>query len=152
MQRHALETLLGAVVLGIALYFLFFLQQTTQISDSKSYTIYAKFNRVDGLHIGHDIKLGGIKIGTVSNQEIEPDTFMAKISMRIHNYVKLPIDSSARVIADGLLGDAFIDIQPGGADDNIPDKGYINYTQDAVNLVDLLGRFVFSVTESGGKK
>ena len=125
------------------------MQKATQLSDGQTYTVYAKFNRVDGLGIGSKIKLGGIQIGSVSDQEIDPITFMAKISMRIQSNIQLPLDSSARVIADGLLGDAFIDIQPGGANSYISQNGYINYTQDAVNLVDLLGRFVFSVTETG---
>ena len=149
MQKNTLETLLGAIILAVSLYFIFFLQQATQLSSGDTYTVYAKFNRVDGLGIGSKIKLGGIQIGSVADQEIDPLTFMAKISMRIQSNIQLPMDSSARVIADGLLGDAFIDIQPGGADGNIPQEGYINYTQDAVNLVDLLGRFVFSVTENG---
>lgn len=147
MQRHAIETLLGAVVLGVAVYFLFFIKETTQISSGKYYTIYAKFNRVDGLHIGHEVKLGGIKIGVITDQKIDPLTFMATVTMQVQEKIKLPQDSSARVISDGLLGDAFIDIQPGGADLNIPPEGYINFTQDAVNLIDLIGRFVFSVTD-----
>ena len=151
MQKNAIETLLGAVVLLVAGIFISFLYNSTDFHNDDGYTIYAKFNRVDGLKLGNEIKLGGITIGSIVSQKIDPITYMAVVEMNVDSKIKLPKDSSARVISDGLLGGTFVDIQPGGSEDYIDKDGYISYTQDSVNLIDLLGRFIFSLSESKEK-
>jgi phospholipid/cholesterol/gamma-HCH transport system substrate-binding protein len=98
--------------------------------------------------------MSGVKIGTVHSQELDPDTYFAVVTLNISDKVKLPRDTSARIIADGLLGSNFIALEPGGDEEMISDDGdgEITFTQGSINVVDLLGRFIFSAAEAGGGK
>ena len=95
------------------------------------------------------MRLGGIKIGSVAGLSLDTQTFQAVVTLGIAQDIELPTDSSARILSEGLLGGTYIDIQPGGDMETLAEGGRIEYTQDPVNLVDLLGRFVFSVSEAG---
>lgn len=149
MKKNVLETLLGAIVLCVAAYFVFFAYTTVDLKPIEGgYKIHAKFNRVDGLNIGNDVRLGGIKIGTVRNIFIEPVTYLAVVEFNVMPDIKLPRDTSARVLAEGLLGATFLDLQPGAEEETLSAGGVIEYTQDSVNVVDLLGRFIFSIADA----
>jgi len=79
MGRNLIETLMGAVVLVVAGLFLIFAYSTTNVRPVRGYTVTAKFERVDGLNTGSDVRLSGIKVGTVVDQKLEPNTFLAEI-------------------------------------------------------------------------
>ena len=150
MRRSVIETIMGAVVLVVAALFLFFAYTTSNVRATGGYQLVARFNRVDGLANGSDVRLSGIKIGSVISQQLDPKTYRAVVHIAIDNSVKLPNDTTARIQSDGLLGNTYMVLEPGGSDEMLPPGGQIEYTQDAVNLVDLLGRFIFSGGGSGG--
>jgi phospholipid/cholesterol/gamma-HCH transport system substrate-binding protein len=102
----------------------------------------AKFQRVDGLNVGTDVRLSGIKIGTVSALMLDPKTYQATVHLSIKSDVKLPDDSSIMVTSTGLLGNSYLSISPGGSDGMIPPGGTIRNTQGSVDLMSLIGRFV----------
>ena len=147
--RNLIETFMGGVVLILAAGFVFFAFKLSNISNMEGgYTVSAKFDRADGLASGSDVRVSGIKIGSVTNQAIDPETFLAVISMTIKGDIKLPKDSSAEIVSDGLLGGKYIAIVPGGEQENLKDQDLIQYTQSSVSIEQLIGKFMFS----GGDK
>ena len=148
MGRNLIETIMGAAVLAVAVVFVLLAYSSTSVSAIDGYKLDARFNRVDGLTVGSDVRLGGIKVGSVTALSLDTATFQAVAQLGIGTGIELPTDSSARILSEGLLGGSYIDIQPGGDIELMPDGGRFEFTQDPVNVVDLLGRFVFSVAES----
>ena len=149
MGRNLVETLIGAVVLVVASVFLWFAYSMGGLKTVDGYTLVGKFDRIDGLAEGSDVRLSGIKIGTVTKEEIDPQTYLAVVTMSIKPEIKLPTDSSAQVASDGLLGDKYLTLQPGGAEEMLKPGGEIEHTQGSVDIVSLVGRLIFSQT---GKK
>ncbi|MCY4480204.1 MAG: outer membrane lipid asymmetry maintenance protein MlaD [Rhodospirillales bacterium] len=143
MSRSLVETLLGAVVLAVAIGFVVFAYNRSGVATVSGYEVSAAFNRVDGITNGSDVRIGGIKVGTVIDRELEPETFRAVLSMSIDETVELPTDSTAAVVSDGLLGGKFIDLQPGAEESLIKDGGRISYTQSSLLLEELIGKFAF---------
>jgi phospholipid/cholesterol/gamma-HCH transport system substrate-binding protein len=139
-------------VLIVAVVFLVFAYTSTSSGTVSGYAVTAKFGSVSGIGPGSDVKLSGIKVGSVIGTELDPKDYAAVVSLSIANAVKLPTDSSARVLSDGLLGGSYLDLQPGADDTMIEAGGQILTTQDPINIVDLLGRFVFGGLDkqSGG--
>ena len=149
MRRSVIETIMGAIVLVVAGLFLFFAYTSSNVRATDGYELVARFNRVDGLANGSDVRMSGIKVGSVVGQTLDPRTYRAIVRLSVDSAIKLPVDTSARIQSDGLLGNAYMVLEPGGAEEMLPPDGEIEYTQDAVNLVDLLGRFIFSQPGSG---
>jgi phospholipid/cholesterol/gamma-HCH transport system substrate-binding protein len=149
MQRSVIETVIGAVVLAIAGLFLYF-TYSTGYQKVEGYDVIAKFNRVDGISLGSDVRLSGIKVGRVVGTRLDPTSFLAILTLRVDHSIKLPVDTIAKITSDSLLGGNYVAIEPGGEDKTIPPGGQIQSTQDPVNIGDLIGRFIFGGT-SGGK-
>jgi phospholipid/cholesterol/gamma-HCH transport system substrate-binding protein len=143
-RRNVIETVMGAVVLLAAGIFLALSLSTSTVGRLGGYELTAKFNRVDGLVVGADVRVSGIKIGTVTQQSLEPDSFLAVVKMNIKDNVKLPIDSSAEVVSDGLLGSKYMALVPGGDDKWLAPGAEIKYTQSTVSLEALIGQLIFS--------
>src|SRR5690349_6043290 len=141
MQNNAFETLVGAVVVVVAAAFLFFAYNSTNAGGLSGYEIKAKLGRVDGLAIGTDVRLSGIKIGTVSALGLDSKSYQANVTMRIRDDVQLPDDSSLMVTSSGLLGNPYVSITPGGSEDMLRPGGEITNTQGSVDVMSLVGRF-----------
>lgn len=140
---------MGAVVLLVAASFVFISYKSGNISsNSSTYTIKAKFREIGSLSIGSDVRVGGIKVGTISKQYLDPTNYKAVIEMGIDDSIKIPTDSTASVIGDGLLGGKYIAIAPGGDEENIDKDGEIKYTQDSVSLEELIGKLAFGGLDS----
>lgn len=152
MRRSPVETLIGALVIAVAVLFFVFAYNTAQVETVEGYTVSASFDRIDGIHPGSDVRMSGIKIGTVVDSRIDLQNYLAVVAMSIESKIKLPEDSSLAITADGLLGDRYIAVTPGGAEEMIPDGGRIEITQGAIDLTSLLGQLIFSQTgnEGGG--
>ena len=148
MNKNIIETVMGAVVLVVALGFVGFVFQTTSVERIDGYQVTAQFDDASGLIAGTDVRLAGVKVGTVASQRLDAELFTAVITLNVDNSIKLPADTSARIISDGLLGGNYVALEPGGDEEIIPPGGEILYTQGAINVVDLLGRFIFSAADS----
>ena len=151
MNRNAVETIVGAVVLVVAAVFLFFAYTTTQVNATGGNQYTAQFDRVDGLRDGSDVKISGIKVGTVESQSLDPKTFLATITLNIDPRIKLPDDSVAVIASPGLLGDNFVSIEPGNDDKVIPPGGRIAHTQAAMNLQSLIGQAIYAQSQNKGQ-
>jgi phospholipid/cholesterol/gamma-HCH transport system substrate-binding protein len=134
----------------VAAGFVIFAFNTTSVSTSDGYRLTAAFDNATGINIGSDVRLAGLKVGTVTSQAIDPQSFQARLELSIDERIQLPEDSSARIVPEGLLGSNYVELEPGGSTINLADGASIQFTQGAVNLADLLGRFVFSEGDGGG--
>jgi phospholipid/cholesterol/gamma-HCH transport system substrate-binding protein len=149
MGRNAVETVLGAVVLGVAGMFLFFAYSTAQVKAVSGYDVSANFFKIGGLTAGSDVRISGIKIGTVKSSVLDPDTFDAVITMTIRPDVKLPADTVASIGSEGIVGGKFVRIEPGSADEFIVAGGVLSETRDFRSLEDQVGEIIFLA--SGGE-
>ena len=147
MKRNLFETILGAVVLVVAGVFLYLAYTVTDIKARNGYTVYATFNKIGGLAIGNDVRISGVKVGSVDKIALDKTSYQARIAFSLENDVKLPTDTVAQVVTEGLMGGYYVSFIPGVEDDYIESQGEIQLTQPPVDLMDLLGRFVFSSSE-----
>ncbi len=150
MKGNLIEAVLGAVVLLVAAVFLYFAYNTSRVREVRGYTINAQFQRIDGIRDGGDVRISGIKVGSVLSESLDPKTFLASVQMSIDPAIKLPDDTVAEIVSAGLLGDKYLSLVPGGSDKTIPPGGTIKYTQSSVNLENLIGQMIFS--PPGGQK
>ena len=148
MHRNIIETVMGGVVVLVAIGFVVIAFQGSAVTTGDGYQVVAEFDNASGLAPGSEGRMSGVKIGTVRSQSLDPQTFFAVVTMDIAQSVQLPRDTSARILADGLLGASFVSLEPGGEEESIPPGGQITFTQGSINVVDLLGRFIFSAAES----
>jgi phospholipid/cholesterol/gamma-HCH transport system substrate-binding protein len=151
MHRNIIETVMGGVVLLVAIGFVYLAFQSSSVGDGSGYLVTAEFDNASGLATGSEVRMSGVKVGSVVNQRLDPDTYFAVVTISITDSIQLPRDTSARILADGLLGSSFIALEPGGDEETIAPGGKINFTQGSINVVDLLGRFIFSAAESAGQ-
>ena len=149
MQKRSLaELLTGAIVLAVAVVFLAYAVTGSGRSlTGTGIALTARFDRIDGLAAGADVRLAGVKVGQVVAQRIDPATFLAVLTLRVDQALRLPSDTSAEIQSEGLLGGKYVALVPGGSERILRDGQEITITQSAVSLESLLGRFIFSVTE-----
>lgn len=145
MKRNVIETVLGAVVLTTALVFLVFSYSTANVGSVSGYDLTANFSTTGGLSIGDDVVISGVKVGQVSRIDLDPQTYLARVTMDIAPSIKLPDDTAALISSESLLGGKYLALEPGASDDIIPPGGRIQYTQAPQNLEQLLGQFIFSM-------
>lgn len=151
MNRNVVETLIGAIVLVIAGGFLFFAYKSGNVQKAEGYEVSAKFDRVDGLALGSDVRVSGIKVGAVTGQVIDPETFQAVVKLTIRDDIKLPKDSSAEIIGDGLLGSKYVAIIPGGDPEAMARGDEIRYTQSSISIEALIGKFIYGAADDKDK-
>jgi len=153
MRRNVIETVLGAVVLLVAGVFLAFAYNSADLRPVAGYKVSARFNAVDGLAVGSDVRVGGVKIGSVVDQSIDMESYQAVVVMSIRPDIGLPEDSVATVSSEGLLGGKYIRIEPGASEKHMADGSTLAETRGIVSLEEMLGKVIFLVTdelENGG--
>ncbi len=143
MAEHRAEVLTGAAVLAVALGFVFYATQGIEMSGpSGSYPLRASFRSVEGITVGSDVRLAGVKVGTITDLQLNPQTFFADATISVQDPIQLPTDSAILISSEGLLGGNYVEIVPGGAPDNLAPGDEIEDTQGAVSLISLLMAFV----------
>jgi phospholipid/cholesterol/gamma-HCH transport system substrate-binding protein len=153
MGRHGVaETLTGALVLVIALAFLAYAVAHSGRSAGTGYMLQARFDHIDGLTVGSDVRIAGVKVGTVTDERIDPKSFAAIVSLTVRDDIQLPKDTAALIVSESLLGGKYISLSPGGDDADLKPGQTITVTQSSVSLEDLLGKFIFSVTSLNNAK
>jgi phospholipid/cholesterol/gamma-HCH transport system substrate-binding protein len=150
MSGNIIETVMGGVVLVVAALFLFFAYTTSQVRAVQGYQVTAQFERVGALRDGSDVRIAGVKVGSVVSESLDPKTFLATVRMNINPAYKLPEDTVAEIVSNGLLGDQYMSLVPGGEEQTIPPGGRIKYTQSPASLENLIGQMIFS--QPGGQK
>ncbi|MCV6599008.1 MAG: MlaD family protein [Alphaproteobacteria bacterium] len=152
MKRNIIETIFGGVVLAIAVTFLMFVYSSSNIKTVDGFNLIAKFSNVNGIAVGSDVTIGGFKVGSVSNIDIEDD-FFVKTTLTIKDSLKdrIPYDSIATVSSPGLMGNKLIAIEAGFEEEFLHDGDEITNTQSGASLEQLLGQVIFSLKDKGDK-
>ena len=148
-KGNVVELLAGAVVLAVAGLFLFYAYTTAGEARVSGYRLQAQFDRVDGLTVGSDVRISGIKVGVVLEESLDVDDYLANVVFSVAEDVRLPVDSSVKVATSGLFGGAYLAIQPGGAEEMLREDDSFSYTQGSVDLIGLIGQAVFSTAGDG---
>ena len=149
MKTNLVETVVGAVVIVIAIAFFTFAYTTSGVGKgSGGYELTAEFSNADGINIGSDVRMSGIKIGTVTDQTLDTTTFQAVLTLAIDRTVTLPDDSSAKITSEGLMGSKYVALEPGGSEARLADGDRLAYTQGALDIWSLVSQFMF---DSGSK-
>ena len=152
MKRSVIETILGAVVIVVAAFFLYFSYEMGGVASSNGYTVHADFSGIGGLNVGDDVQISGVKVGSITNVTLMPENYLARVTMNLNSDIKLPTDTAALISSESLLGGRFMALEPGAEEEMIENGGRIFYTQAPQNLEQLLGQFIFSMqTEDDDK-
>jgi phospholipid/cholesterol/gamma-HCH transport system substrate-binding protein len=143
MAYERAEIATGAAVLAVAIGFVIYAAQGAGLGrQPESYPLTASFRSVEGISVGSDVRLAGVKVGTITDMRLNPETFFADAQIMVRNDVLLPTDSTILISSEGLLGGNFVELLPGGALENLEPGDEIEDTQGAVSLITLLMKFV----------
>ncbi|MBQ7673665.1 MAG: outer membrane lipid asymmetry maintenance protein MlaD [Alphaproteobacteria bacterium] len=143
-KGRTFETVVGLFVLVVAVFFFSYVYQKSGWVKSDGITLTARFDRADGLTEGTDVKISGVRVGKVLTTSVDPENFMAVVTFYVSANIKLPKDSSASVLSDGLFGGRYLAIIPGGEDENLQEGDSIENTTGPINIESLISNFVFS--------
>ncbi len=141
-----MEVVTGTVVLLVAAGFLGFAVAHSGRDIGAGYPLTAQFDHIDGLAVGADVRIAGVKVGTVNSERIDPRTYLAVVGLSVRDDVQLPKDTSAEITSESLLGGKYLSLTPGGDSTMLKPGQAITITQSSVSLEQLLGKFIFSVT------
>lgn len=143
MREDAVEIVVGGVVLAAAIGFGIHLVQNAGLAArAATYPLEASFRSLEGVDVGTDLRLAGVKIGEVSEVTLNPETFRADTVIAVQRGVGIPDDSAIVVSSEGLLGGSFVEIHPGGSPEVFAPGARITDTQGSVSLISLLMKFV----------
>ncbi len=144
MAGSAAETLIGAAVLAAAGGFLVYAANTADVSvgGNGGYELVAKFRKAEGVQAGGDIRIAGVKVGTVRSLTLDPKSYEAVVTMTFREGIEIPEDSSAKITSASLLGDNFIAIEPGASDYMLKAGDMFEFTQSSINLLDMAGKLI----------
>ncbi|NSY36722.1 outer membrane lipid asymmetry maintenance protein MlaD [Leisingera sp. ANG59] len=143
MSHNPTEVFAGGIVLAAAVGFAVYAGQAAGLSRGGStYDLTASFRSLEGVSVGTDVRLAGVKIGTVTGVELNPETFRADTVFSVKEGIEVPDDSAVVISSEGLLGGNFVEIMPGGSPFAFEPGDEIEDTQGAVSLISLLVKFV----------
>lgn len=143
MTESKTEILVGGLVLAVAVGFLVFAGQTTGMTrGAEEYRLNASFRSIDGVSIGTDVRMAGVKIGRVTDISLDPETYRARTVFTVEQGIEVPDDSAVSISSEGLLGGNYVEIQPGGSPFYLAAGDEIEFTQSSIGLISLLTKFV----------
>lgn len=142
------ETIVGATVIVFCIGFFYFMNSSYSIHKQSYLTLNAKFNNADGINLGTDIKISGVKIGKVSSIKLDPETFNAIIKLDINSKLEIPADSTAIIRTNGLIGSRYIEIGVGGSEELMKNKSFFTSTQSSILIEDILGKFLLNFNKA----
>jgi len=155
MSTEKTDWWVGLFVLlgGIALAFLALrAANLSSFSFSPTYALSAKFDNIGGLKVRAPVKSAGVVVGRVSSISLDTKTYQAVVRIDMEKSFLFPLDSSAKILTSGLLGEQYIGLEAGGDETNLPDNGMIQYTQSAIVLESLISQFLFNTAEKQGSQ
>ena len=147
MKQGIFETIIGIFVLVTAFAFLYYSYNASGISNaSKYYLLRAEFDNIDGISTGADVKISGIKVGSIQNIQLEQDTYYAVLHLAIDNSIAIPKDTRASIVTSGLIGNRYIKLDVGIEDKMLEAGERIVYTKSAMNIESLVNKLLYSFT------
>lgn len=148
MNKKPVETIMGLVVLAVAALFMMFAYRVSDLQVVNGYEIKSRFLKVGGLNTGADVRINGIKVGTVVSQRVNPLDYMVDVTLSIMPQISLPVDSRITIVGDGLMGDKYVKIEPGKSETKLAPGAIAVNTKDAKSLEDMVGEIIFMVTNN----
>jgi phospholipid/cholesterol/gamma-HCH transport system substrate-binding protein len=145
MKKYTIETVVGIfVVLGLVLigYMTLKLGHVSLLGDD-NYSLIARFNSVSGLRVGNPVEILGIQIGKVDTITMDQKNQKAIVEIKIKKDVNVYDDAIASIKTEGLIGDKYISIDPGGAGSLLGPRGIISETQSPVDIIELISKYAF---------
>ena len=147
MKKNPIETILGFVVLILACLFLFFAFTRIDTKDVAGYTIVANFSKIGGLGSGADVRIAGLKVGSVLKTTLNQEDYTVDVALNINSNVRLPLDTVAAIADSGIMGDKYIRLEPGKAHATLNDGDKILQTKSYKSLEDSVSEFIFLSTK-----
>lgn len=151
-QTRTMEIAVGLfIALGLAAVLVLALKASNiaAFTGQNGYPVIAKFQNIGGIHVRSPVSMAGVRIGRVAEIGFDDETYQAVLKLDINpKYNKLPADTSASILTSGLLGEQYVGLEPGGAEDYLEAGDEITITQSAVVLEKLIGQFIFN--QAGG--
>ncbi|MFA9231889.1 MAG: outer membrane lipid asymmetry maintenance protein MlaD [Microgenomates group bacterium] len=145
MAENRTEIFAGVVVLAAALGFLLYAGGGALLGGAgDTYPLKASFRAVDGITPGSDVRLAGVKVGTITSLQLNPETFFADATIAIQSDILLPDDTAILISSEGLLGGNYVELLPGGSETTLEAGGEIEDTQGSVSLISLLMKWIGS--------
>jgi phospholipid/cholesterol/gamma-HCH transport system substrate-binding protein len=154
LRENGAEALVGLLVVLLAAWFVWFAWMRTGGGEkSGSIHVTALFPNAAGVDVGTEVRVAGLKIGSVTGQKLDPASYQVAVTLAIDPKVKIPADSSAAITSEGLLGSTFIALLPGGETVPLKEGDTITDTQGAIDLMGMVGQFInrSGDTASGNK-
>lgn len=151
-SENMTEIAVGGAVLAIAAGFMIYAGQVSGFSGATAeYELSASFRSADGIDVGTDVRLAGVKVGRVTAMELDPETYRAQAVFTVRDDIEVPDDSALAISSEGLLGGNFVEIMPGGSPFFFAAGDEIEFTQGSVSLIALLTKFVAGDDGEGGE-
>ncbi|MFL2659979.1 MAG: MlaD family protein [Alphaproteobacteria bacterium] len=148
MNKNIFETILGVIVIIVAMVFGFKLYEQFNINNqSKSYIVYALFNNSGGIKKGADVRISGVRIGKILDVNLDNENYKAKIKMEISDKISLSKDSVVEIASDGFIGGKYVRIISGTDTKLIEQNSELENTKDIVSLEQMLGKLIFLTTD-----
>ena len=154
MKKYSIETVVGIfVVIGLicVAYMTVKLGKVTFFGDNY-YSLYANFSSVSGLRVGNPVEIDGIEVGRVENLSIDQEKQAAVVELKIRNGIKVYVDAGASIKTAGLIGDKFINIDPGGGGEILKQGGSISETNSPIDIEELISKYAFGDIKKDDKK
>jgi phospholipid/cholesterol/gamma-HCH transport system substrate-binding protein len=146
MSRNLIETVIGVVVIAVAVLFVYIAYTTAEVRALPGYQLTASFFKVGGLNPGSDVRIAGVKVGTVVERRLDPASFDAVVVMSVANEIRLPEDTVAAIASEGLLGGKYVRLEPGTATATLAPGDRIRETRSFKSLEDQVGEIIFLAT------
>lgn len=144
MNHTSIEAIMGGVVLLVAGFFVAFSGQIIEFNSTEGYELQAMFNEATGISAGQDVRISGVKVGSIVDMELDPKTYQAAVTLLVDSDIEVPVDTVAKIASESLLGGKYLSLIPGGDIRMLQDGERISYTESAISLEDMIGRFIFS--------
>jgi phospholipid/cholesterol/gamma-HCH transport system substrate-binding protein len=153
MEKKSVEILVGLFVLLGLLGVVFLALKAANLgsfSTGDTYTLYAKFDNIGGLKVRGPVRSAGVTVGRIASIKLDPKTYQGVVQLEVDRQVQFPVDTSARILTSGLLGDQYIGLEAGGDEKMFQPSDTIKQTQSAVVLESLISQFLFSKAADAG--
>jgi phospholipid/cholesterol/gamma-HCH transport system substrate-binding protein len=147
MKRSLFETVIGALVIVVAAVFLFYAYEHSSLVTRSGYPVKAAFLSVGGLTSGSDVRIGGVKVGSVTDLKLDQQKYLAVVTMSVNDGVKIPQDTQVSIVSDGLLGGQYVDLLPGKATEMVLPGGVLKNTKDVKTIEQILGEAIYVIAK-----
>ena len=146
MKKNPIETVLGFCVLTFTIFFLFFALGKVNVRSVSGYQLTANFSKIGGLQVGSDVRISGVKVGSVLKTQLNPQTYTADVILTISSDVHLPVDTAASISDAGIMGDKYIRLDPGQSTQMLKNNDKITATKNYKSFEDNISDFIFLST------